>query len=228
MKASEFISMVRFLLKENSVESEVQDSHIIWLADKFKAELIDQLIASGLMSSRLVDELSNTMCINMKPFKMYEYSTQPLSRSTIKIPDCYRDYLRVSSIDRLSSNEFSFVPWRNLMYAGSYSAANRNTVYVSISPDMYVFAKSRNNAATFIQKIILTGIFTDTLQIASAGCCPTSCSGEEESEATLSIPMQYVNNILEKVVNKIAQRNIFEEDNALNKHDDAKQLSQKA
>jgi len=223
MKASEFIYMVRFLLKENHVESDVEDSHIIWLADKEKAALIDQLVMNHLLSSQLVDELSNDVCIPMKPFRAYEFSTEKLSRSTIKIPDCYREYTTVSSIDRLSSNEFSFVPFRNLSYAGNFSSANKNTVYVAISPDMYLYAKSKTNAALLIQKIIVSSIFTDTMKIASIGCCPTSCTNTDEADAELKIPMQYVQNILEKVVNKIAQRNIFEEDKGVNKNDDTQQ-----
>lgn len=219
MKASEFIYMVRMVLKENHEESDIENSHIVWLADKARAELIQSLINNNSLTPQLIDLFSDELCLSVTPFKTYEFSTEKLLRSTIKVPDCFRDFIRVYPIDKFSSNEFSFVPFRSFSYAGNYSIANRNTVYVTIAPDNYIYVKSKSNAVNLLNKVIISTIFFNTEEVSSSGCC-ASCSSTDLEDANLAIPQQFTNTILATVLQKIVPNYQFVEDSAVNKHND--------
>ena len=66
----------------------------------------------------------------------------------------------------LNTIPFVYVPFSSFFFAGK-TRFNKNSVYVTLNPNGHVFVKSSNPNFNFIEKILIYGIFEETLEALS-------------------------------------------------------------
>lgn len=197
MTFRELVYIITDLSKTISDDSNFNQDHILFLACKYR----NYIINSQYLNLKKTIPASNyqTICIDVVPTDNNICGVDNALRSVEPIPNILPlGTITVSPSAGFQYGKFSYVPYQRYKYTGNSRFANK-TQYVTIGPDNYLYIKSNSHDVAFIDKVCITGIFDDILNVAKIG----ECMDCDYLDTKFPLEDAFVNSLIQLVVNDI-------------------------
>lgn len=171
----EVVYMALDELKLISNDATYTPEHLIFLADKIRALLLDRRYRDarkGEVSRSNYQEIC---------FDLIEVPAIPGTscygiylRSTEKVPSLMSVGIKhIYPVDYFSSEHISFIPLERMPYVGNNKWLS-NMIYVTKGPDDYLYLKSANPQFLYLKKLRVDAVFQDSQKAASMSCSAES------------------------------------------------------
>lgn len=196
-------------LKISADDSYYNEEHFIYLINKYRAAIIQQLIDAN---KELSDIYYQTLCTDLEP--TYAIDGIPCEgvylRSKNEIPDYY-GVLRIYS-GNYYKNEIIVVSKERMKYVG-HNKWLKNIIYASIGPDNYLYLTSANPQFKYLEKITISGVFQDPEEAAELLCCEDDSSSScDILDKELPLEEAYVSQLIDLVVQAFSTSTLSPED----------------
>lgn len=162
--------MVLDLLKERSDDAYYTEEHVMFLASKMRALLIDRKYKNTRngVYSVMSDENRQQVCVQVQPTTLLPEGCGGVwLQSTTKIPEFLGGETQpviCTGHDLLPTNVTLVSPER-MKYVG-YNKWLRNIIYAARSISGYLYLKSNNPQFAFLQQVGITGVYADPEEAA--------------------------------------------------------------
>lgn len=169
----EITYMVLGILKERADDAYYTEEHVIFLASKFRALLLERKYRNSKSSTyqNVSDENLQQICLDLEPADILPNGCSGMwLKSTQKIPTLLGSYepkLFVPS-DMVHS-VVTMIPAERMPYVG-YNKWLKNIVYAAKSSDDYLYLKGSNPQFLYLEKARLQGIFSNPEEAAALSC----------------------------------------------------------
>lgn len=171
-KYKELVYMVLDSVKIVSDDSIINEDHVIFLLNKYRAFLIKQKYEKA--KQEIPESMYQTLCLTLE--EVPAISGLPCEggyykKSEQKIPDLLPG---IGSTNVYPKNFFyagniAYVSRERMKYVG-HNRFLPNIIYCSIGPDHYLYFKSDNPQFQHLQEVAFTGVFEDTDKAAELSC----------------------------------------------------------
>lgn len=223
-KYRELVYIVLDELKFISDDNHFQEEHVLFLLDKYRSLLLEQKYKD--IKKEIPSSNYQTICLDLEETNSFDgaCSTGYL-KSIQKIPDTLTiGTQKVSSLDYFQGN-FAYVSNERFKYVGSNKYL-QNQIYCTIAPDNYLYLKSNNPQAYYLEKVKFTGIFED-----SSAAAELQCPDEEGNticdvmDMTFPLEEDLIPNVIQMIVQELGGQKYQSEDNMNNANDDLSTLA---
>lgn len=221
----EIVYSVLDLLKEHVDDAYYTEEHVLFLATKMRALLLERKYKRTRNGSfsEMSEENKQQICLNVGPA-----SILPLGcgkgiwlQSAQKIPALLPGYNTVACTGHdLIGTNVTFIPEERMPYVG-YNKWLRNIVYAAKSRNGYLYLNSQNPQTKFLERVGLTGVFADPAEAAklSHEACMNGgvCNIMEQP---FPLEASLVPSCIEMIVQELAPSRYAPEDKENNAKDD--------
>lgn len=176
----EIVYMVMDLLKVHSDDAFFTEEHVIFLANKFRALLLERKYrnARNQTYSEMSDQNMQTLCLDLEPADISPFGCGGMWLHSVKeVPDMINSFEpKISVISDMLQSTVSYVPTERMPYVG-HNKWLRNIVYASISNNDHLFLTSSNPQFMYLKQVQLTAVFDNPEEAASLSCAGDADSG---------------------------------------------------
>lgn len=170
-KYKELVYMVLDSVKIVSDDSIINEDHVIFLLNKYRAFLIKQKYENA--KNEIPQSMYQTLCLTLNEVPAIPgvvCSNSTYLKSDQKVPDLLPGIgtTTVYPYDYYSGN-IAFISRERMKYVG-HNRFLPNMIYCSIGPDHYLYFKSDNPQFQFLKKVSFTGVFEDPDKAAEVSC----------------------------------------------------------
>lgn len=165
----ELVYMCLDELKLKSDDSFIQQEHIIFLLDKYRAFILKQRYSDT--KKEIPESNYQTICLDLEKTQGIDGDdcSDYFLKSKQKIPNMLTIAKpKVSTLNYFIGN-INYVSRNQFKYAGGNRYLH-NIIYSTLSPDKYLFLKSDNPQYQYLNKVRVTGIFEDSSKAAELSC----------------------------------------------------------
>lgn len=220
----EIVYSVLDLLKEHSDDAFYTEEHILFLAKQMRALLLERkyrMTRNGVFAN-MSEENKQQLCVELEPATMLPSGCGgDWLRSTAEIPQLLSTSTGVTCTghDMLQS-VVTFIPMERMPYVG-YNKWLKNIVYAARSNDGHLYLSGRNPQFLHLQKVGLTGVFSDPEEAAklSHEACENGGMCDIMTQ-TFPLESSLVPSCVELIVQEIAGPRYAPEDKSNNAKDD--------
>lgn len=158
-------------LKLISNDSTYTPEHLIFLADKMRALLLDRRYRDarkGEVSRSNYQEI----CLELVEVPAIPGTTcyGEYLRSTEKIPSLMNIGIKhIYPVDYFNSEHISYIPLERMPYVG-YNKWLSNMIYVTKGPDDYLYLKSSNPQFLYLKKLKIDAVFQNSQEATKLSC----------------------------------------------------------
>ena len=161
------------VLKERIDDAYYTEEHVIFLATKMRALLLDRKYKNSRNQtfSQMSDENEQQICLTLQPAddSVLLCDGQWLE-SDQEIPTLLGDIQpRLSVVSDMVNSMVTFIPKERMPYVG-YNKWLRNIIYASKSDDGKLYLTGNNPQFMYLKKAKLTGVFADPVEAAKLSC----------------------------------------------------------
>ena len=217
----EITYMALDLLKEHADDAYYTEEHIIFLASKMRALLLERKYRNSRNTSfnPVSPENEQTICLTLEPAEMLHGICAGLwLKSTVKIPDTLNiSEPKLITVSDMIPTVLTFVAPERMPYVG-YNRWLKNIIYASKSADDYLYLSSNNPEFLHLAGAKMSGVFSDPEAAAKLSC---DDSGEDKCDIlSMTFPLEQalVPSCIEMVVQELIGSRYAPED----KKNDAK------
>lgn len=168
--------MVLDEIKLLSDDSIIQQEHVIFLLDKYRSFLIKRTYEQ--QQKEMPDSNLQTICLHMERKSAFDNDScdnQVYLVSKERIPEVLSGTTpKITTSDYFSGN-ISYTSRERFQYTGG-TQFTKNMIYATISPNKYLYMKSDNPQAYYLNEVKFTGVFEDASKAAELSCDGTSDS----------------------------------------------------
>lgn len=211
------------LLKVSSDDAYFTEDHCVFLLNKFRALLLKQQYLDK--NKEIPDSNVQVLCIDLErkdAIDGYPCEGEYL-KSTDKIPESLGvTPLKVTSID-LFGNSITYVNNERFKYVG-HNKWLKNFIYATIGPDNYLYIKSENPQAYYLEKVKVSGVFEDVEEADKFSCDKDSKETCDIMDKEFHIEDALIPSLIELVVKELSSGLYKPEDSYNNASDDASNL----
>lgn len=206
MTYRELVYMIMDELKGSSDDFSFNEEHIRFLCSKYRAFLLKQRYYTDIKKD-ISEDNYQTICIDLMQVPAIdgeECEGGTLLKSRNKIPTTMGfGNTRVYPINFMQG-DISFINRDRMKYVG-YNKWLNNIIYCALGPDNYMYMKSWNPQFLYLEKIKMTGIFTDLEKAFEFKCnCEDSCSDEcDIMDSTFPIEAALVTPLIDLVCKEL-------------------------
>lgn len=213
----EIVSMVLDELKLVSDDSTFTREHVIFLADKYRAFIIEQAIRQKRYYE-VPDSNYQEICLSLERVSG-PLACEGVLRSKEEIPTLMDAGLtKVYPVNWFyAAPIFNWVSMERFPYAGS-SKWKDNFVYVSEGADSRVYLKSRNGFLDNLKKLKLYAVFYDSVAAAELSCKTTGKSCDA-LDSDFPIDDRYIPQLIQYLVNELGGK-IYQPNDKINNASD--------
>ena len=216
--------MVLGLLKERSDDSYYTEEHILFLASKFRAYLLERKYRRSRNStfSEMSGENTQQICVDLEKTDLLPMGCSGTwLRSVQEIPDTLDIFdATIYPVNQMLGSTLTMIPAERMPYVG-YNKWLKNIIYAAIGADNKLYLSSINGQFTFLKKVRINGVFADPLKAADLAC---DNAGEnlncEVLDQEFPLETALVPPCIEMIVQEIAGPRYAPEDKANNAKDD--------
>ena len=169
----EVVYMVLDLLKERADDAYYTEEHIIFLASKMRALLLERKYKGSRngVFSPMSEENSQEICIDVEPTSLLpDGCSGSWLKSIQEIPDTLDAQDPTAYVvSDMYSGLLTFIPSERMPYVG-YNKWLRNIMYAAKSNDGHLYITSNNPQAMFLRKVKMNGIFANPAEAAKLSC----------------------------------------------------------
>lgn len=143
--------------------------HIIFLADKYRAQLLKQAYSD--LKNPIPESNYQTICLNLEEASAVDddLCSPTYLRSIEKIPDILPVGTAKVTTPDLFTAEITYVSYERMKFVG-HNKFLQNIIYCTIGPDNKLYLKGANPQYKYLEKIKYTGIFEDGAKAAALSC----------------------------------------------------------
>lgn len=158
-------------LKLISNDSTYTSEHLIFLADKMRALLLDRRYRDarkGEVSRSNYQEI----CLELVEVPAIPGTTcyGEYLRSTEKVPSLMNIGIKhIYPVDYFNSEHISYIPLERMPYVG-YNKWLSNMIYVTKGPDDYLYLKSSNPQFLYLKKLKIDAVFQNSQEATKLSC----------------------------------------------------------
>ena len=158
-------------LKLISNDSTYTPEHLIFLADKMRALLLDRRYRDarkGEVSRSNYQEI----CLELVEVPAIPGTTcyGEYLRSTEKVPSLMNIGIKhIYPVDYFNSEHISYIPLERMPYVG-YNKWLSNMIYVTKGPDDYLYLKSSNPQFLYLKKLKIDAVFQNSQEATKLSC----------------------------------------------------------
>lgn len=169
----EIVYMVLDLMKERADDAYYTEEHVIFLASKMRALLLERKYKSTRNSTfqQMSEENFQQICLDLEPAEILPDGCAGLWLTSVQqIPDTLgtsEPKLFIGG-DMLQSI-VSYIPMERMPYVG-YNKWLQHIVYASKSQDNHLYLKGRNPQFMYLKKAKMEAIFSDPIKAAELSC----------------------------------------------------------
>ena len=167
----EVVFMALDELKLISNDATYTPEHLIFLADKMRALLLDRRYRDarkGEVSRSNYQEI----CLELVEVPAIPGTTcyGEYLRSTEKVPSLMNIGIKhIYPVDYFNSEHISYIPLERMPYVG-YNKWLSNMIYVTKGPDDYLFLKSSNPQFLYLKKLKIDAVFQNSQEATKLSC----------------------------------------------------------
>lgn len=213
----EITSMVLDELKLIGKDSVFTTEHVLFLADKYRAALINAALR-GKKHYDIPDCDYQEVCFDLED-ALGALACEGVKKSTQKLPTLLGAGV-VKAYPRewhASAANFSWVPQERFPYLGGNKYTEK-FIYVTDSPEGYLYLKSRNAQWMNLKKIKLYAVFYDSKGAADLACC--QCEQPCDSlDSEFPLEDALVPQLLQALVNELSGKVYLPQDIANDSND---------
>lgn len=216
----QIIYMCLDLLKERVDDAYYTEDHIIFLAGKMRALLLERKYRNTRNSTfvEMSDQNRQKICVGLEGADILPAGCEGgWLKSTEKIPDTLTGTTpRVFAPSDMLNPIITYIPAERMPYVG-HNKWLRNIIYVAKSADGYIYVHSANSRFMFLDNLKMDAVFADPEEAAKLVCDP---EGNACDILTQEFPLEdaLVASCVEMVVQEIVGSRYAPED----KDNDAK------
>lgn len=219
----EIIYMTLDLLKESSDDAYYTEEHILFLATKFRAALIERKYKKTRNSSYTAPSTQNIqqLCVNLEPADLLQNDCGGnWLRSVDKLPEMITG--QMASVTPVSDMLFSSVvliaPER-MPYVG-YNKWLTKIIYAALSSDKHLYLTSSNNQFMLMEQVKVNAVFSDPVEAAKMACENNESGDCDYLDQTFPLEDALIPSCIELIVQEIAGPRYNPEDKANNASDE--------
>ena len=167
----EVVFMTLDELKLISNDATYTPEHLIFLADKMRALLLDRRYRDarkGEVSRSNYQEI----CLDLVEVPAIPGTTcyGEYLRSTEKVPSLMNIGIKhIYPVDYFNSEHISYIPLERMPYVG-YNKWLSNMIYVTKGPDDYLYLKSSNPQFLYLKKLKIDAVFQNSQEATKLSC----------------------------------------------------------
>ena len=169
----EIIYMTLDLLKEHADDSYYTEEHIIFLASKMRALLLERKYKnSNRMSfAEMSDENIQEICLDLEPAQMLPDGCGGTWLQSIqKIPSTLTMFApKLSVVSDLMFTGVTYIAPERMPYVG-HNKWLKNIIYAARSQNGHVYLNSVNPQFIYLKEAKMTGVFADPAEAAKYSC----------------------------------------------------------
>lgn len=174
----QIIYMVLDILKEHSDDAYYTEEHILFLAKKMRALLLERKYKNRRNGTftEMSGENEQQLCIELEPAAMLPFGCSGnWLRSKKEIPELISgSNASVFTVNDLLQSQVTFIPAERMPYVG-YNKWLRNIIYAARSSDNHLYLSGNNSQFMFLDKVGMNGVFADPEEAAKLS--PENCDG---------------------------------------------------
>ena len=169
----EIVYMVLDLLKERSDDAYYTEEHILFLASKIRALLLERKYHFTRNSTfkPVSEENRQQICFDVEPTdSVMSGCSGGWLKTTQALPQLLgENSLNVYPVAHLVSSVVTFIPFERMPYVG-HNKWLKDIIYCARGADGFLYLHSVNPNFLYLEKIKADGIFTDPEKAASISC----------------------------------------------------------
>ena len=217
----EIVYMVLDLLKEHADDAYYTEEHIIFLASKMRALLLERKykVSRNSVFQYVSEENIQHVCLELQPTDLLPGGCAGLwLRSTEKIPSTLGiSEPKVSVVSDMLNTVVTFIPPERMPYVG-YNKWLKYIVYASKSKDGYLYLTGSNPQFTMLRSVQMQGVFSNPEEAAKLSCE----SGDEAACDILSAEFPLEESLIPSCIEMVVQELIGSRYAPEDKENDAK------
>ena len=217
----EVVYMALDELKLISNDATYTPEHLIFLADKIRALLLDRRYRDarkGEVSRSNYQEIC---------FDLIEVPAIPGTscygvylRSTEKVPSLMSVGIKhIYPVDYFSSEHISFIPLERMPYVGNNKWLS-NMIYVTKGPDDYLYLKSANPQFLYLKKLRVDAVFQDSQKAAGMSCSAESDTNCDILDSEFPLEDTLISPLIQLMVQELSGARYLPTDKQNNASDD--------
>lgn len=169
----EIVYSVLDILKEHADDAYYTEEHVIFLASKMRAFLLERKYKNTRNSTfvEMSDENKQQICIGLEAADLLSGGCLgPWLKSTEKIPDTINASMpELSTISDMLHSMVTYIAPERMPYVG-HNKWLKNIIYASKSDDGYLYLHSVNPQFAFLDKVQMNAVFSDPEEAAKLAC----------------------------------------------------------
>lgn len=171
MTVAELVYMCLDEVKANSDDSYVTEEHILFLAKKYRAQLLYQYYKD--IKKEIPQSNYQTICLNLEQTDVFGDGTPCTNgnylRSTEEIPSTMTiGNNSVYPTDYYQGN-ITYISKERMRYVG-HNKYLKNIIYCSLGDDNHLYFKSNNPQHMYLECVKMSGVFEDFDEAAKLSC----------------------------------------------------------
>ena len=170
---AEIVYSILDLLKAQSDDAFFTEEHIIFLANKMRALLLERKYrnARNQTFSEMSDEDTQMICLNLEPADLLPNGCSGnWLRSKEEVPKMLDSYEpKISTVGDMLQSMVTYIPIERIPYVG-YNKWLRNIIYAAKSGNGHLYLTSSNPQFSYLKQIQLTAAFSDPQDAVGLSC----------------------------------------------------------
>ena len=215
--------MVLDMLKELHDDAYYTEEHIIFLASKMRALLLERKYKNNRNTSfqQMSDENIQEICLDLEPTEILPAGCSGLwLKSVQEIPSTMSiSEPKVYLAGDMIQSVVNFIPVERMPYVG-HNKWLRHIVYAAKSQDGHLYLNGRNPQFMYLQKAKMSGLFSDPQKAAELSCENSEASGCDILQMEFPLEQALVPSCIEMVVQGLIGSRYAPEDKDNNAKDD--------
>ena len=169
----QIVYMVLDLMKELHDDAYYTEEHIIFLASKMRALLLDRKYKNSRNQTYtpMSDENTQEICLDLEPMDMAPAGCSGMWLHSVKeIPDIINvSDAKLSTVSDMIQSAVTFIPSERMPYVG-YNKWLQKILYASKSNDGHLYITGNNPQFMYLEKVRMTAVFSDPVKAAELSC----------------------------------------------------------
>ena len=211
------------LMKARSDDSYYTEEHVIFLASKMRALLLERKYKNTRNSvyQPVSEENMQTICVDLEPAEIIpDGCTGTWLKSTVQIPDTLGSgEPKITTASDVLHSMVTYIPIERMPYVG-YNKWLKNIIYAARSSDGYLYMRSENAQFLYLEKARMKAAFADAEKASELVCDEGSGAKCDILQQEFPLESSLIPSCIEMVFQELSGSRYAPEDKNNNAKDD--------
>jgi hypothetical protein len=222
-KYSEIVYMALDLLKERSDDSFYTEEHILFLASKMRALLLERKYKNSRSQtySSVPPEDVQIVCLSLEPTELLPGCCGGMwLKSTRQLPKMLSIYEpRIGTLNGMIHSVLTFIPAERMPYVG-YNKWLLNIIYAARDNDGYLYLNGQNPQFLNLESVKVSGVFANPEEAAALACESNGGAPCDLMDSEFPLEDALIPSCIELIVQELSGARYAPDDTVNNDKDD--------